>query len=107
MHVKSEDIGLEFVFARHSEYKYDYKNGKIFYAVNKAEFFILDEMIDKADPKFEMLDVYRNIDSFSKAKAAKMEGKKRSGKWGLVWKWLSLISILMKNKNSTLIITDG
>jgi len=86
MHVKSEDIGLEFVFARHSEYKYDYKNGKIFYAVNKAEFFILDEMIDKADPKFEMLDVYRNIDSFSKAseylnkKAAKMVEKKRSGK---------------------------
>ncbi len=58
----------------------------LFYAVNKAEFFILDEMIYKADPKFEILDVYRNIDSFSKAseyrnkKAAKMVEKKRSGK---------------------------
>lgn len=65
--IKFEDTGLEFVFARHSEFKYDYNNDKIFYSGNKAEFIIPGEMVDKPDPKFEILDVYRNIDSFSKA----------------------------------------
>ncbi|WP_319228502.1 hypothetical protein [Draconibacterium orientale] len=84
--IKFEDTGLEFVFARHSEFKFDYKTGKIFYFGNKAEFFIPDEMIDKPDPKFEILDVYRNIDSFSKAaeylnkKAEKMLSKNTHSK---------------------------
>jgi hypothetical protein len=60
---------LEFVFALHEEFIYDYKNDKLLLKEDsKKSNPLLPEMIDKPEPKIKILKVYRSINSYSQAK---------------------------------------
>ena len=66
--IKFERSGLEFVFATHEDFAYDYENGKL---TSKEEIplktAMYNEMVDKQDLNFKILKVYRNINSYSEA----------------------------------------
>lgn len=60
--------GLEFVFAEHNEFSYDYKREKVL--LNKAGTKFKDvfaEQVDKPNAKFKVLRVNRNINSYGEA----------------------------------------
>jgi hypothetical protein len=61
--------GMEFVFAVHEEFSYDYNFGKISfnYSVIGIQDFI--KMVDKPEQRIKILKVYRNIKSCTEAKA--------------------------------------
>ena len=63
-----EKSDLEFVFAEHEEFLYDYENEKLkLRGESKPGRPVYDEMVDKPDPKIKILNVYRNINSFAEA----------------------------------------
>jgi hypothetical protein len=59
---------LEFVFAEHKEFSYDYVNHKLMMLRNgKIEKAISNEMIDKPGPEYLVFKVSRSIGSYSDA----------------------------------------
>lgn len=63
--IKSE---LEFIFAEHREFSYDYTNNKLmFYKSGKLEYAFNNEMIDKPDPKYAVIKISRNLRSYTDA----------------------------------------
>lgn len=66
--IKFERSGLEFVFATHEDFSYDYENGKII-SMDKTSLKtpMHNEMVDNPDLNFKILKVYRNINSYSEA----------------------------------------
>jgi hypothetical protein len=59
---------LEFVFALHEEFLYDYENHKLRLKEDmKESIFLPLEMVDKPDPNIKILKVYRSINSYSQA----------------------------------------
>ena len=59
---------LEFVFAEHKEFSYDYENEKLIpHDSAKRKAPIYNEMVDKPDPKIKILNIYRNINSYAEA----------------------------------------
>jgi hypothetical protein len=66
--VKFERSGLEYVFATHGDFTYDYENGKLA-TMDESTLIspMYNEMVDKPDLNFKILKVYRNINSYSEA----------------------------------------
>lgn len=59
---------LEFVFAHHEEFFYDYEEGGLILLENNQKLFpVMAEMIDKPDPKIKIRKVSRNLRSYTEA----------------------------------------
>jgi hypothetical protein len=59
---------LEYVFALHEEFCYDYENHKLKLKEDmKGSISFPIEMVDKPDPIIKILKVYRSINSYSQA----------------------------------------
>ena len=66
--IKFGDSGLEFIFAVHNEFSYDYEKEKIIPSDTlKKQSPIFAESIDKPDPKFNILKINRRINSYGEA----------------------------------------
>jgi hypothetical protein len=66
--IKFERSGLEFVFAVHKDFSYDYEKGKLIPKnKNLHKVFIFNEMVDNPDLNFKILKVCRNMNSYSEA----------------------------------------
>jgi hypothetical protein len=62
---------LEFVFALHKEFYYDYENDKLKLKEDiKESITLLPEMVDIPEPSIKILKVYRSINSYSQAQVA-------------------------------------
>lgn len=57
---------LEYVFAKHNDFSYDYDNGVL---IPKTEFRapVYNEMVDNPDPDITILEVRRDIQSYANA----------------------------------------
>lgn len=65
---KTGKTGLEFIFAEHQEFYYDYKNEKIYpHTGRQAKSAIFAENIDKPNPKLNILQVKRDLMSYGQA----------------------------------------
>lgn len=65
---KFDKQSLEFVFAHHEEFFYDYEGGNLILLENNEKLFpVMAEMIDKPDPKIRIRKVSRNLHSYSEA----------------------------------------
>lgn len=59
---------MEFVFAEHKEFSYDYENEKLIpHDSAKRKAPVYNELVDKPDPKIKILNIYRNIGSYAEA----------------------------------------
>lgn len=58
---------VEFVFAVHEEFGYEYQTEQLMYIDQTSDYPVFNEMVDKPDPKFNILSVYRNIENYSQA----------------------------------------
>ena len=59
---------MEFVFAEHKEFTYDYENGKLIPGDSgRRKGPVYNEMVDKPDPKIKILNIYRNISTYAEA----------------------------------------
>lgn len=67
--VNFDKAGMEFVIAVHEEFSYDYESGKITCHFKEASIPEFIEMIDRPEQRITILKVYRNLDSYSEAKA--------------------------------------
>jgi hypothetical protein len=66
--IKFGESGLEFVFALHKEFSYDYEKEKILPTNNiKKTSPIFAESIDKPHPKIKILKINRGINSYGEA----------------------------------------
>lgn len=65
---KIGETGLEFIFAEHKEFSYDYQNEKIV-PCNKEEIKtpIFTETVDKPNPKINIIDIERGLNSYGEA----------------------------------------
>ena len=62
--------GLEFIFAIHEEFSYDYEKDKLNSVTNEVyRTPIYSEMVDKPEPKIKTVKVYRNLNSYGEALA--------------------------------------
>ncbi len=60
--------GLEFVFARHEEFVYDYTGQKLMLADSQEKRApITEEVVDKPEPKIKIFKVSRSLKSYSEA----------------------------------------
>ncbi|WP_340110963.1 hypothetical protein [Maribellus mangrovi] len=60
--------GLEFIFARHTEFSYDYENDKIFSRDRAKKMLpVFAETIDKPNPKIKIVETIRDLKSFGEA----------------------------------------
>jgi len=60
--------GMEFVFAVHQEFSYDYEKDTILATNNKRNNLpVFAESIDKPDPKIHIVKVRKNLNSFGEA----------------------------------------
>lgn len=65
-HGESNKMDIEFVFATHSDFSYDYSIGELV----PKKFFnapVYNEMVDNPDPNIEVLEVSREIKSYTQA----------------------------------------
>jgi hypothetical protein len=65
----SGKTGVEYVFAEHREFLYDYENSKLVSVDNdnkSAELY--NESIDKPNPKIKIQKIYKRINSFAEAR---------------------------------------
>ena len=68
--IKFDRTYLEYVMAEHKEFSYDYENEKLIpHALSRKDAPIYNEMVDKPEPKIEILKIYRNLSSFGQARA--------------------------------------
>ncbi len=66
--IKFQRSGLEFVLAEHLEFSYDYKEEKLFIRGNlKNQKSVYPELVDKPNPKFKIIKVNREFNSFAEA----------------------------------------
>lgn len=64
--INFDTSGLEFVFAVHEEFLFDYQNEKLF-SVAPLGKPINAVLVDKPEQKIKILKVYRNVNSYSQA----------------------------------------
>jgi hypothetical protein len=57
---------MEFVLALHQEFRYDYSSGKLI-PENATIYPVYSEMVDKPNPIFQILQVSRNVKTYSEA----------------------------------------
>jgi hypothetical protein len=75
------NTGLEFIFAEHQEFSYDYERDTLNSLC--AEVYrtpIYSEMIDKPAPKIKTVKVYRNLNSYGEALALLNQKAVKMGK---------------------------
>ena len=66
--IRFGDSGLEFVFAEHKEFFYDYDKEEIMPSVRiKKKSPIFAEYVDKPNPKIDVFEINRDIYSYSEA----------------------------------------
>jgi hypothetical protein len=66
--INYDNSGLEYVMAVHKDFSYDYENERLFLGdIKENNNHLYNEMVDKPDPNFTILNVYRNINSYSEA----------------------------------------
>jgi hypothetical protein len=59
---------LEYVFAEHKEFSYDYTNEKLVpNDIAKRDEPVYNELVDKPEPKIKILMIQRNLNSFAEA----------------------------------------
>ena len=59
---------LEFVFARHKEFSYDYENEQLIpHDKSVLKYPVYNEIVDKPNPKIEIIKTFRNINSYAEA----------------------------------------
>lgn len=64
----SNKSGLEFVFAIHEEFFYDYERNLLFTVDSEGEKRLIShELVDKPEPKIKIIKVARNLNSFGEA----------------------------------------
>lgn len=59
--------GIEFVFAEHNEFFYDYQNEKILSKNSLNQAPVWEENVDKPYPKISIIKVDRNLNSYGEA----------------------------------------
>ena len=59
--------GLEFVFAIHKEFSYNYDNGTIMHLGKKKKQPVFAETVNKPNPKIEILKIQRDLNSYGEA----------------------------------------
>lgn len=67
--IKFQRSGLEYVLAEHLEFQYDYEKEKLSYKGETAngKSTVYPELVDKPNPKFKILKVNREFNSFAEA----------------------------------------
>lgn len=66
--VKFDRTYLEFVFAEHKEFSYDYEKERLIpHEFETVKYPVYNEMVDKPEPKVEIVKTYRDISSFAEA----------------------------------------
>ena len=66
--VKFGESGLEFIFAEHKEFSYNYEKEKIISSANnKKKLPIFAESIDKPNPKINIIEINRDLKSYGEA----------------------------------------
>ncbi len=65
--IKLGETGVEYVFAEHKEFQFNYSEKKLIFLSSPSQEVQNYEAVDKPDPVFVIKDVYRNINSFSEA----------------------------------------
>ncbi len=66
--IKFGGSGLEFVFAMHKEFSYDYENDKIIPTKNiKTHLPVFAESLDKPDEEISILKIRRGLNSYGEA----------------------------------------
>lgn len=66
--INFERSGLEFVFATHEEFLFDYNSGKLYLLAGSEKLHpVYPEMVDKPDPKIRIIKVYRSFYSYGEA----------------------------------------
>ena len=66
--IKFGESGLEFVFAVHKEFSYDYEKEKIISSdKTRKKSLIFAESVDKPDPKINILKINRSLNSYGEA----------------------------------------
>src|SRR5690606_2462214 len=59
---------LEFVFASHKEFSYDYEKEQLIpHDKSLSKFPVYNELVDKPEPKIEIIKTFRNINSYAEA----------------------------------------
>jgi hypothetical protein len=67
--IKFDRTYLEYVFAEHKEFSYDFENEKLIpHLKPKQHTPIFNESVDKPDPKIKIIKIYRNLSSFAQAR---------------------------------------
>lgn len=68
--IKFDRTYLEYVMAEHKEFSYDYEREKLIpHTLSQKNAPVYNEMVDKPEPKIEILKIYRNLTSFAQARA--------------------------------------
>ncbi len=87
--LNSNKSELEFIFAVHSEFSYDYQNSKLVPgSISNSKYPVYNGMVDKPEPKFEILKVLNDIHSYDEviekmnSKAKRMVNKRNKLKIG-------------------------
>jgi hypothetical protein len=66
--INFDKSGLEFVFAEHEEFRYDYESDKIYLWENETRKRpVFAEIVDKPEPKIKIVKVYRSLNSYGEA----------------------------------------
>lgn len=64
----SDKSELEFIFAEHEEFSFDYANSQLIPpGLSNSRFPVYNEMVDKPDPKFRVIKIDRNIHTYDDA----------------------------------------
>lgn len=63
---RPDKTDLEFVLAEHEEFSFDYPNG-VLVPKSNSRYPVYSEMVDKPNPIFHILQVSRDIKSYSEA----------------------------------------
>lgn len=62
------ESGLEFIFAEHKEFYYDYSNESVYTLTRKkSKTPIFEETVDKPNPKLDILQIKRDLNSYGEA----------------------------------------
>ena len=68
--VDFDHSGLEFVFAVHEEFSFNFRASRLFILENSKKLFpVLSEMVDKPEPNFKIIKVLRNLNSYNEAES--------------------------------------
>lgn len=64
---KFRRTNIEFIFAEHQEFTYDYENDKVYQNKMDRNIPVFLELLDKPNPKVNIVKVERNLSSYGEA----------------------------------------